>query len=235
MNAADKLVARRALEQGRLTVEQVEALRAECDRTGRPFEAVAVERGLLAAGELRPAVPRKAPRMPPAYAAMLGASLVIFAGLLVASLLKMRERTRQDEALALETEESRAQADRSGAQAGLTYQRAQVATRLARAQEHLQKARAAMGRVDRLTPSGGSPAEIAAALGEAFVGFNMYLEEMPDDAGVRLERARTHELRRNYDLAIRDLERAGELRPDLKPALLDRIAQLRLLLPRKPQ
>src|SRR6266480_3055002 len=75
----------------------------------------------------------------------------------------------------------------------------------------LALARAAIVRVDKMLASAASATEISLALNEAFVGYNMYLEEIPDDAPVRVERARTHELRRNYDKAIADLERAIEL------------------------
>jgi uncharacterized protein YciI len=80
----------------------------------------------------------------------------------------------------------------------------------------------------------GSP-EAVLALNEAFVGYNGYLEVLPDDADVRIERARTHQMRRNYDLAITDLERAAELKPERAQALKDQVSQLRLLLARTPK
>ena len=82
---------------------------------------------------------------------------------------------------------------------------------------------------------GALPNQVALALNEAFIGYNMYLKEIPDDAAVRIERARTHQMRRNYDLAIADLERAIQLQPTLAASLRERIAQLRLFLARKPQ
>jgi hypothetical protein len=57
----------------------------------------------------------------------------------------------------------------------------------------------------------------------------------PDDAAVRIERARTHELRRNYDLAIADLERVIQLQPASAKMFQDKIAQLRLFLARTPK
>lgn len=230
MNDQDKALARWALERKRLSIEQVEEIRAEADRTGRRFREIAVARGLLSAGDFRAAAPI---RIPPLYLALLSGSLLIFAGLLTATLFKMRERTHRDEELALETERSNAEADRKGFEAGHGYQRSVVNAKEAAAKEHLARARAAMARVDRMSPTGGFPTELGLALNEAFVGYNMYLAQNPDDAAVRIERARTHELRRNYDLAISDLEAAAKLRPELEPAVRDRIAQLRLLLPRK--
>jgi hypothetical protein len=63
----------------------------------------------------------------------------------------------------------------------------------------------------------------------------MYLDVNPDDAAVRIERAKTHELRRNYDLAIADLERVIQLQPASAKMFQDKIAQLRLFLARSPK
>ena len=221
MREQDKVFARWALKRKRLTIEQVEEIRAESGRTGRSFRDVAVGRGLLSAPDFQPPPPVK---IPP-----------VFAGLLAATMIKMGERTKKDDDLALETERSLAEADRKGAEASRGYKRSLVSAHEAAAREHLAKARAAMVRVDKMLASAASAMEISLALNEAFVGYNMYLEEIPDDAPVRVERARTHELRRNYDKAIADLERAIELDRRLEPTLKDRIIQLRLLLPRKPQ
>jgi len=92
-----------------------------------------------------------------------------------------------------------------------------------------------MARTDALLKAGTASPDLAQALNEAFVGYNAYLDVLPDDADVRIERARTHQLRRNFDLAIADLERAAELKPDRAPALRDQVAQLRLLLARTPK
>jgi tetratricopeptide (TPR) repeat protein len=247
MNEQDKTFARKALLGNRLTIEQVEQVRVEVDRSGRSFKDVAVERGFLAAPLPAPAPaqipapppprpPAPAPtglhrRIPPLYLALLGGSFLIFSGLLISSVVKLRERSIQDDELALETERSRAETERKAAEASRGYKRAVVTVNEKAAREQLARARAAIARVDKLT----NPIEINLALNEAFVGYNMYLQEIPDDAAVRVERADTHQRRRNYDLAIADLERAIELQPDLAPTLKDRIAQLRLFLARKPQ
>jgi|SRR6185295_4653251 len=250
MNEQDKALARKALQENRLTIEQVEEIRAEVDRSGRSFKEVALQRGLLPAppppAAPKPPPPKAAPPPPPPppaissgprrnipslYLALLAASLVIFSGLLVSSVLKLKERSRQDDELALETEKSRVEAERKAAEASFGYKRAVVSVNEKAAREQLAKARAAMARVDKLS----NPIEINLALNEAFIGYNMYLQEIPDDAMVRVERADTHQRRRNYDLAIADLERAIQLQPALEPTLKDRIAQLRLFLARKPQ
>lgn len=231
MKELDKEIARWALKRHRLSIDQVEEIRAEIGRTGRSFRDIAVGRGLLSAEDFKPP-PLK---LQPFYFALLACSVLIFGGLLAATLLKMGERTRKDDDLAIETERSRAEAERKGAEASRAYRRSVVMANEAAAREHLARARDAMTRIDTMLRTGALPNQVGMVLNEAFVEYNMYLKEIPDDADVRIERARTHELRRNYDLAIADLERAAQLRPDLKPNLKDRIAQLRLFLPQKPQ
>ncbi|HVE38906.1 MAG TPA: hypothetical protein VNM14_03395 [Planctomycetota bacterium] len=246
MNESDKAAARKALESKRLSIEQVQEIRTEVERSGRPFMDIAVERGLLKPEAPPPPPPPRKPeasaptpapvpaparkRIPTLYVVLLGCTLLIVLGVPV-SVLRLFEHSRKDDELALETERSRVEAERQASDASRGYKRAVVSGNEAVAREHLAKARAAMTRVEKLT----EPAERNKALNEAFVGYNMYLQEMPDDVEVRIERAGTHQARRNYDLAIADLERAIELRRDLEPALRDRIIQLRLFLARKPQ
>jgi tetratricopeptide (TPR) repeat protein len=172
----------------------------------------------------------KAAKIPPLYAGLLAASCLIFSGLLIATVIKMRENTARDQELAVEQSKNMTETDRKAAEALLGYKRSVIEAREAKAKQSLAKARAAMARV------GNSPAntpEATLALNEAFVGYNGYLEVLPDDADVRVERARTHQLRRNYDLAIADLERAAQLKPETAKACQDQIAQLRLFLARE--
>ena len=254
MNEQDKAAARKALESHRLSIEQVQEIRQEVERSGRPFMDIAVERGLLKREPPVPAPPAAPapppPPRPPAaapawlpaapapsrkpiptlYVVLLGCTLLIVLGVPV-SLLRLVERSKKDDDLALETERSRTEADRQAADASRGYKRAVISGNEAVARGHLEQARAAMARAQKL---GDSP-ERRQALNEAFVGYNMYLQEIPDDVEVRIERAGTHQARRNYDLAIADLDRVIQLRPDLEPSLKDRIAQLRLFLARKPQ
>jgi len=228
MNDRDKAIARWALERKRLSIDQVEQIRAEVDKSGRSFRDVAVGRGMLSATDFLPPPPRKIPTV---YFVLLACSLVIFAGLLAASAVQINERSKKDDELAVATSKNMAEADRKSAEARRAYQRSLIETREARARDALAKARAAKALAEQKV---GSP-EATPHLNEAFGQYNSYLEILPDDAVVRVERARIHELRRNYDRAIGDLERAIELKRELEPALSDRIIQLRLLLPRKPQ
>ena len=242
MNDQDKAAAREALERKQLTIEQVEEIRAEVDRTGRSFRDVAASKGLLVAAKAGPSPWRRAlaeliqsTRMSPLYLGLLAASFLIFAGLLLASLFKLQERSRKDEELVLETVQSNRDADRKSAEARRGYTMGVLSEKEAQARESLAKARAAMARVETILQSGTLPSELTLHLNDAFVGFNRYLSEIPDDAVVCVERARTHELRRNFDLAVADLEHAIALKPELEPGLKSRIAQLRLLVARKPQ
>ena len=241
MNDQDKAVARRAIEEKKLTIEQVEEIRAEVDRTGRSFQDVARARGLLKPAPPPPPpppAPPPAPRATPVpmlYQALLAASVLIFSGLLLATLSRMRERTRKDDDLAIETEKNNADSERKAGDARRGYNQALVAARESDATRQLAKARDAMARVDKMLGSGTLPPELTVALNEAFVAYNLYLRVFPDDAVVCVERAKTHEMRRNFDLAIADLEHAISLQPTLEPALRDRIAKAKQMLSRKPQ
>jgi len=247
MNEQDKSLARRMLETKQLTIEQVEELRSEADRSGRRFEDVARSRGWLkppqppaapppaAAAPKAPSPARGSVRFPGLYPVLLTASFLIFLGLLAMSLSKLSENSSKDRDLAVEQSKVMTETERRASEARLGYQRSIIEARETRAKEALVKARQAMARADdRMKTAANSP-EIALALNEAFVGYNTYLEVLPDDAEVRLERARTHQLRRNYDLAIADLERVAQLRPERAPALHDQVSQLRLLLARNPK
>ena len=239
MNERDKAFARESLEKKLLTIEQVEAIRAEADRTGKSFSEAAAALGhkIAAPSPVRPLWNEflKSVRLSPLYLGLLAASFLIFAGLLIASLFKLQERSRRDEELVLETVRSNKEAHRQSAEARRGYTMGVLSEKEAQAREQLAKARAAMARVETILQSGSLPTELTVHLNDAFVGFNAYLSEFKDDALVCVERARTHELRRNYDLAIADLEHAISVKPELEPGMKSRIAQLRLLVARKPQ
>jgi len=237
MNDQDKAVARRAIEEKKLTIEQVEEIRAEVDRTGRSFEEVAARRGLLAprvpsAAAGPPPPPKK--KIPLLYELLILATLLIVLGVPV-SILRLRERSTKDVDLALESEKNNTDSDRKAIEARRGYNQALVAAKESEAQQNLVKARAAMARVESMLNSGTLPPELTVALNEAFVAYNHYLRIFPDDAVVCVERAKTHEMRRNFDLAIADLEHAISLQPTLEPALRDRIAKAKQMLSRKPQ
>ena len=61
MTPEDKALARRAIEEKKLTIEQVQEIRAEVDRTGRSFQDVAAARGLLAVRVSAPLAPGAVP------------------------------------------------------------------------------------------------------------------------------------------------------------------------------
>ncbi len=239
MNDADKAFARKALESKLLTIEQVEVIRAEVDRSGRPFEEIAPKHGYRKPSPpapsptpaAAPAPSRPAPKLkiPLLYEILIVVTLLIIVGVPV-SIWRLITSSKKDVELALETEKSNVEADRKAGEARAGYQRGLVETREARGREALARARAAMNRATN--PS--SP-DYAQALNEAFVGYNTYLDILPDDVAVRVERAKTHELRRNYDLAIADLERVIQLKPETASTFQDKIAQLRLFIARTPK
>jgi tetratricopeptide (TPR) repeat protein len=230
MNDHDKAFARKALEKKLLTIEQIESIRDEVELSGRSFEQVAAAYGLKKETVAAPAPPKV--KIPLLYEILIVLTLLIVVGVPV-SIWRLIQTSRKDVELALESEKSSVDADRKAGEARAGYQRELIMNRDARAGEALGRARAAMARV---TPSSDPKApDIALALNEAFVGYNMYLDVNPDDAAVRIERAKTHELRRNYDLAIADLERVIQLQPASAKMFQDKIAQLRLFLARSPK
>lgn len=257
MNEQDKAAARRALEQQLLSIEEVQDIRAEVDRTGRSFEDVARSRGHVltppapapaavapptpapVAQPPAPPPPKRPPfRMEPRQMALLCAAAVVLIALIISAVAgfnQILEHTAHDQELAVESSRNMTEAERQSSQALAGYNRSRVQRREAAAAQSLAKAREAMVRADALLQGGAASPDLTLALNEAFVGYNAYLDVLPDDADVRIERARTHQLRRNFDLAIADLERAAELKPDRAPALRDQVAQLRLLLARNPK
>ncbi|HUR37969.1 MAG TPA: hypothetical protein VM222_00660, partial [Planctomycetota bacterium] len=142
MNDQEKAFARRMLETKRLSIEQVERIRVESERSGRPFRDTAVSLGLLPPEDPRPSAPPI--KIQPAYLALLAASFVIFTGLLIASLFRMSEKSKKDDELALETERSRIEADRRAVEASRGYKKSVLNAKEDVAREQLQKARAAM-------------------------------------------------------------------------------------------
>jgi tetratricopeptide (TPR) repeat protein len=230
MNDQDKAFARKALEKKLLTIEQIESIRDEVELSGRSFEQVAAAYGLKKETVAAPAPPKV--KIPLLYEILIVLTLLIVVGVPV-SIWRLFQGSKKDVELALETERSNVEADRRAGEARAGYQRELINAREARAREALTKARDAMTRAAKF-PDLRSP-EAVQALNEAFVGYNTYLEILPDDVEVRVERSRTHELRRNYDLAIADLERVIQLQPASAKMFQDKIAQLRLFLARTPK
>src|SRR6185503_12358799 len=152
MNEQDKAFARKALEAKTLTIEQVQVIRTEVDRSGRSFEAVASAMGLLAPKPKAPPPPPKAapstplgtsprpkaaaPAPPPAparpqriplvYLALLGASLLIFVGLLAWTLSVKGRVTQLTADEAFEIAQRRKESDRTAVDASRGYKRERV-------------------------------------------------------------------------------------------------------------
>ena len=231
MTPEDKRAAREALQQGRLSVEQVQELLADAGRTGRPFDELARERGLPSAKA--PAPPPPAPSPPasrnPVYPALLGASLLIFTGLLVATIIYRLDRSRRDRQLDLDSAQAHVDTERAALEAKRAYDRRRLAQREADAREGLESARQTRAWIhDRIGKDPGDPTLHDRAV-EATISLNQYLDSFPDDAPALVLRSRAWELRRNYDVALRDLERALALKPELAPELRVRLDLLRKL------
>jgi tetratricopeptide (TPR) repeat protein len=229
MTPADRKLARDLLSRNRLTLEQVTSLKEECDRTGRPFAALAAERGLIRAEET-PAAPRPA-RL---FLGLLVASLAIFAGLLAWSVGQIRAGGRREQSLADESARSMAEADRMYERVRRDYARKVLAEREVQANTSLEKARADMAFAEERLREAPAPPDLDFRLVEATLAFNRYLEIHPEDAAVLAQRARAHELRGHLVRAVEDLERALELRPDLEASLGLKLADLRDRLQRPP-
>src|SRR5262245_48791449 len=166
MNDEDKAAARRAIEEKKLTIEQVQEIREEVDRTGRSFPDVAASRGWLAP-RVPSAVPgppeRPRPKVPLLYELLILATLLIVLGVPM-SFLRLATSSKKDADLAYETDKSNMDSDRKAADARRGYNQALVAARESEAQQNLEKARAAMARVEKMLSSGTLPPELTVAL-----------------------------------------------------------------------
>ena len=224
MTPEDRRHAREALVSGRLTIDQVSALREECGKTGRSFADLADSRF--------PGGPATAPRRANPFPILLFASALLITGLLVATLVGMisNHRTRGERAekymqMINETETLERQTRQQ-------YERRLVTRRDATARKALQKARSAMAFVEeRRVKAAGEP-DLYIKLVEATLSFNTFLGVYPNDAAVHAERARAWDLRDNPEKTLRDLDRAVQLDPALDGKIGDRIAELRLRLSR---
>lgn len=230
MTPEDKQAAREALQQGRLSVEQVQELLAEADRTGRPFLDLARERGPQPPPAPAPPAPAPSPaRKLPIYPALLGASLLIFAGLLVATLVYRLDRSRKDRQLEVESEQARVETERAVLDTKMAYDRRRLAQREADARAALESARQTLAWIDDRIGKDPTDPTIHDRAVEATISLNQYLDSFPDDAPALVLRSRSWELRRNYDVALRDLERALALKPELGAGVRVRLDILRKL------
>jgi hypothetical protein len=80
---------------------------------------------------------------------------------------------------------------------------------------------------ERVRRAPGEP-QLHPQLVEATIAFNGYLDSHPQDAPVLVERSRAYELRRDFERALADLDRAIELEKDLAAKLDGKLQELRL-------
>jgi len=229
MTPQDREFARRAIQEGRLTVAQVTVLKDEVGRTGRPLADLARERGWLAP----PAVTLESlAKKLPIFDIVQAASAALILVLLTLTVWWIVGRSRRDEQRDEDSLRRVMEAERLNQQVRHDYGLKVVEQREKGAQEALAKARTSMKAAEEKAVSAPDDPELYIRLVEASLGFNAYLDVHPEDAPVLTERARAWELRGIAERAIADLERACSLRPDLEPALRTRIETLR---PRPPK
>jgi hypothetical protein len=166
--------------------------------------------------------------------ALLAASLLIFAGLLIASLSRLGERSRHDDDLAILSEQMRAEGDLQARRARDAYAKRSEGEREERALKSLGEARASLARAEAAPVDDRKTESHDLLLADAQRRYSLYLELRRDDAEVLLERARVRELLRSFEQAASDVERALELRPDRAAELEPRILILRAQSPRPP-
>jgi tetratricopeptide (TPR) repeat protein len=231
MTPEDRRLAREALESGRLTIEQMTALREVCERTGRPLVDVAREQG-LALEAPRPPVHaskpagRPGPALPPRlFLGLLAACLVLLLAMLWGSVKELLHGSKRDEELAAESLRLMAEAERMRAQVQRDYERNRLALREQESALALNLARKALAAAEARAAAPRKEKE--QLLMDAVFGFNTYLELHAEEAGIYLERARAHQLRGNPERAIADLEKALSLDRNLEPAVAPRLAELR--------
>lgn len=237
MTPEDRRLARDLITRGKLTVEQVTQVRGECEKSGRPFAKIAVERGLIDASEAA-APPRRGPgalpprsrparRLRPA-AVLIGSVGVLLALLLLGlSLQILRLDWGDDEDVAERTGRFRAETDRRAAEVRREVEARLIRERRARAALELEGARTHMAFVEERLRESTAPPDLTPRLVDASLGFTAWLDAHPNDALVLVERARAYELRKNFKKALRDLERAVELRPGLAADQAERLEALR--------
>jgi hypothetical protein len=242
MTPQDRALARDLLLQNRLTIEQVTDIQRECEASGRGFAQVAAERGWLPPAEPARTTPssgpgpapslRSASSTSPLFQRLLVVTLGLLAVLVAVGLLELRRRNERDRELAQETLRAMTDADRRAAEVRLAYERDSLKRQEAEFQAALKKARDLMARAEERTKVDPSDPQIHLGVVEATVQFNTYLAGHETDAGVLLERSRAYELRRDFERAIRDVDRAIELKKELAPVVDARLQELRLQLAR---
>jgi hypothetical protein len=165
--------------------------------------------------------------MPRLWPVLVGACALAVGILLFRGVLDHRAQSRQEQDLALESARARADADREAQKVVKDYERRAAASKFENARAALAKARAAGERARTLFQTAPGDPALVSKLDEAYGAYTRYLSIVSSDADVLVERAGIHELRRNDDLALKDLELAVRLKPSLEPAVRDRLARLR--------
>ncbi len=209
MNEDDRILAQRALSNGRLSRDQVEQVLAECGRSGRSFREVAVGRGLASPQDFEAP---KQNQIPTAFVFLLFVGLMLVMGL---ALLATRYRQQQSAGAGTVADQVTA-ADRA-----LNH------TAHVDAQRGLTQARAAMVHAEERLKAGASAAELNVWLDSALAGYAQALDAFPKDVDVRIERVRALELRGKSDLAISDLEIAIRAKPEAAPVWQKEIDRLK--------
>ncbi len=245
MTPQDKEVARELLQGGRLTVDQVGEIKAECEASGRAFLEVAFSRGLLATPKTAPKpleiqAPSRvqAPEPPPAplprwFHPLLVSALLMLLTAWLLSYLRHRYEREQELEQSVQSSRLRGKTERDAIQIQGDYRRQLVEERQARARAALEKGRAALALAERAEAAAPNDPHAYLKMAEAATHLTTYLETNPQDSAVYLERAQAYEMRRNYDKAVEDLERARSIDPSLEPKLRDRIEQLRFFMKRR--
>src|SRR5205085_2784572 len=103
------------------------------------------------------------------------------------------------------------------------------------ANDALAKARTLMKSCEDRFRQEPSDPQLYLRLVEATRHFNRWLEDNPEDAAVYVERSRAYELRRDFERALSDMDRAIALRKDLALNLDAKLQELRLQVARPKQ
>lgn len=241
MTPEDRALARDLLIQNRLTIEQVTELQKECDATGRGFRDVALAKGLLkpekAAPAPAPAPPRPTgPRqslgesgpIPPLFQRLLVATLGLLVLLIIIGILQYNKRSARDQQLAEESIRAMADADRRAKDVRIAYEREQLQKQEKEFLAALAKARDLMKAAEERVKTAPGDPQLYLQLVEATNQFTVYLAGRDTDAAVYVERSRAYELRRDFERALKDVDRAIQLDKELAPKLDPRLNELRL-------
>jgi len=228
MTPQDRTLAREALVQKKLTIDQVTELQKECESSRASLADAAVRRGLLTPDDVASLLGVAAPPAPALFSRLLVATLVILVLVTLTGFAQLASRNARDRRLAEESMRSRAETERLAREAGLAYQRKQLADRETDAGKSLEQARTIMRFVEERLRDAPAEPQLHLQLVEATGLFNAALQIRENDPAILVERARAYELRRDFERALADLDRAIELKKELAPGLDAKLNTLRL-------